>query len=147
LITWAILKQFLAEVISIVVNHKISKMFFYFTQEELNDCAIRFIELLLQESAASLFESKSVNITANYVKFLILTLALLILVNNLSEKLLILILAEVKNVWSAAIFTISSWQYFSTKRRGVVWFYIVIVRDDRIILLGRSCHTWERPCW
>jgi hypothetical protein len=73
-------------------------MFFYFTQEELNDCAIRFIELLLQESAASLFESKSVNITANYVKFLILTLALLILVNNLSEKLLILILAEVKNV-------------------------------------------------
>ena len=73
-------------------------MFFYFTQEELNDCAIRFIELLLQESAASLFESKSVNITANYVKFLILILALLILVNNLSEKLLILILAEVKNV-------------------------------------------------
>ena len=73
-------------------------MFFYFTQEELNDCTIRFIELLLQESAASLFESKSVNITANYVKFLILTLALLILVNNLSEKLLILILAEVKNV-------------------------------------------------
>ncbi len=73
-------------------------MFFYFTQEELNNCAIRFIKLLLQESATSLFESKSVNITANYVKFLILTLAFLILVNNLSEKLLILILAEVKNV-------------------------------------------------